>query len=402
MPSIPASRGGRSPAATGGDILGGMSAVAGPPAVTLNDLPRVLHVAGGDVFDRFGRMLRQVAFCLADAGVPLDVLTDDRHVAGEFEVGPAGLVTVPALSGWRSWGLADQLQRRLAQLPGVVHLWDARALPRMAPWARAADAALLVYASSRSDLDALLRTRVEDDWHVVAACSEYADMVQEHIPAIADRVTVAPPSLLTPVTPVRTPPPADADPPAEPMTGVLWTGRFGDDPGLRLLVDALARVRARGVEMHVVLAGAHDANGVWRAARAARVADAVSLIDEPRLWDQAMIGVAACVLPSRQADLSLAPILAMSLRKVVICSSDQAGEWFVDGRTAWAFPPGDAAKLSELLERVVREPQAATALGESAAQHVQRHHRVSDLAAKLIETYRDLYHAPDAPSGGVA
>ena len=202
---------------------------------------------------------------------------------------------------------------------------------------------------------------------------------------------VCPPALLTPETR------ADESRADDLTLGVIWAGRFTDDAGLEPLIGAIARLRAKNYDLQVALVGAGPAARATQAQiRAAGVQDCISLIDEPDLWEKALAGADVCVVPARQADLSLAPLLAMAMGKVVIASRDQIAEWFIEDQTAWQFTPGSAVELAYHLTRVADGDRHAVELRQSAAAYVRQHHAISRLAADLLAIYR---RAAQAESG---
>ena len=104
----------------------------------------------------------------------------------------------------------------------------------------------------------------------------------------------------------------------------------------------------------------------------------------------------ALVVPAGQRELSVAPLLAMALHKVVLSSRDQPAEWFSEDRTTWQFTPGSAVELAYLLSRAMEQPQQARVLTTSAAEYVQEHHAMRTLVEDLTSCYA---HALATSSG---
>jgi glycosyltransferase involved in cell wall biosynthesis len=54
-----------------------------------------------------------------------------------------------------------------------------------------------------------------------------------------------------------------------------------------------------------------------------------------------------------------------------------------DGRTAVLVPPGNEGAMADALVDLLRDPAAATALGENGRRHVLEHHSTETMAAAL-------------------
>ncbi|MGD8453685.1 MAG: glycosyltransferase family 4 protein [Phycisphaerae bacterium] len=355
--------------------------------------PRVLHVADTDVSARFGRMFRQLGFGLATEGLRVSFLTDDPRLASDLDGTPVECLTVKNLTGWWSWGLIRQLGRRLDPPPQLVHLWGTRCLRTIGRWAASREIPVLVHATSVADVECLLQLRrpwVHTYW--AAACRGLVSLALSHSREAAEWLTVLPPVLLMP------------DPPAacqteEHVLGVVWTGRLDPQAGLETLVDAVAQCARHEQELQVALIGTGPGvQSVWERIRQTNAQHCITLVHEPRSWDQAMGGVDVYVVPARQAELSLAPLLAMALGKTVLASRDQVAEWFVDDRTCWQFTPGSAVELAYLLSRAVDGDRRVQRLGESATSYVREHHMCSAVLPDLLTAYEALLR--DSGSGG--
>ena len=155
-----------------------------------------------------------------------------------------------------------------------------------------------------------------------------------------------------------------------------------------MLVDAVSELRAKSCPVHVAVMGTGAGERVmWRRIQARQVQAHISLAGEPRLWERLLPEVDACVIPGRQCELTIAPLLAMALGKLVITSRDQPAEWFIEDRTCWQFTPGGALELAYLLERAVEQPQRTAEMGRLAADYVRVHHSIHELVERLVEVY---------------
>ena len=347
---------------------------------------RVLHVAERSIFDRLGRMLRHVVLALNAEGLRVSLLTDDTVATADLDGTPIGTRCVERLHGWRAWGLTQNLARWPEQRPDIVHVWGTRSLPSVGRWAARAGVRVLVHALSVRDVEWLAKRRLREDVRIAACCEGLADVFRHLAPPTAEPVTVLPPAMLMPDVPTE-----EAEANEERILGIIWAGWIDADAGLSTLVDAAAQLRRKECDLQVALVGkGPGVHAIWRHIRHAQVQQRVTLVHEPRSWDSAMRGADVCVVPARQQELSLAPLLAMAYGKVVLSSRDQIAEWFVESETTLQFTPGSAVELAYQLERVAEGHKQARELRRSAAAYVREHHTVGSFVTRLIAAYRAL------------
>ncbi len=351
-------------------------------------------------------MIHQLIAAQRAAGLSIDLLTDDPDLAVDFAGQGVTAVRLHALGGWRVRWMARSLAGRLSP-PGLVHCWSVDALPLVQHWLGDLGPPVLLYVTAEAELEwiesraaaasarALLGRRPAGPRiRLAAATSSLAAAVRsrvsgEWVPAILpgfDR-----PGRLASASGSRT-------------LGIAWVGRLEAYHGLRILVDAIAILKQREVDVMAVLVGTGDAvHVIWRAIGRRGVMDRISLIDEPLMWDRAVQGADALVVPVRQREVWLAPLAAMALGKIVIASDDQTADWFVPERTAWSFPSGSVTALAERLIRVVRWPHLGAQLAQSAPEYVHQEHSVAGVAAGFAAVYeRILAEAERGRAGSAA
>ena len=355
-------------------------ASADPPPQVLH----VLHVASAEAFARFGRMFRQLGLALGEEGVRLALLTDDSDAVAELDGTPLRAQLFRPLSGWGAWRLRRYLPRQFDPPPDVVHVWGTTCLGCLSDWTLRRRVALLIYLTALRDVERLTSRGLRSNEHPLAGCPEFGQLLAERWPELAPALTVVEPGLLLP-----------AQAPALALRGrtlgLLWTGTIDENSGLDVLVQAVAQLRVRQCDLQLGLVGVGPATGrVWRHVQRECVQDCVSLIAEPKLWDRAMSGVDVCVVPACQRDLTLAPLLAMGLGRVVIASRDQLADWFIEDQTCLQFAPGSAAELAQQVLRAAAAHPHVLAVARAAAQYVRQHHTITRLAAQLAHKYRQL------------
>jgi glycosyltransferase involved in cell wall biosynthesis len=350
-----------------------------PPAI-----PHVVHVADAGAFARFGRMFRQLGLALSDEGVRVSLLTDDVAAAAELDGTPVADHVFRPLQGWGAWRLHSFLRREFDPPPDVVHVWGTTGLGYLSDWTLSTNATLLIHVTSRGDLERVKRRGVRENEQLVAACDEYGELLRDRWPTLADSFRVLKPSLLRPEK--------VADLAVRGKTlGVLWSGSLDKDCGLDVLIEAVARLRQRKCDLHVGLIGRGQATrAIWQAIRRKGMQGCFSMIAEPRLWDQAVAGADVYVVPTCEHELSLAPLLAMALGKLVVASRDQLADWYVENETSLQFTPGSAVELAYHVTRAADAHPSVLALARGASEYVRRNHAVTDLAAELAGLYHTL------------
>lgn len=179
--------------------------------------------------------------------------------------------------------------------------------------------------------------------------------------------------------------------PSEPT--LVCVGRICEQKGQLLLVEALAALRADGIECRLVLAG----DGEMRAeveALAARlgVADRLRItgwLSGDRVREE-IVAARALVLPSFAEGLPVVLMEALALGRPVV-STYVAGipELVVDGGNGWLVPAGDVGALAGAMRAVVSSaPERLAALGAAGRARVRERHDVDREAAVLAGLFR--------------
>jgi glycosyltransferase involved in cell wall biosynthesis len=169
---------------------------------------------------------------------------------------------------------------------------------------------------------------------------------------------------------------------------LVCVGRLCEQKAQLLLVEAAARLAARGVRFELVLAG----DGEMRA-DIEQAIDRLGLRRDVRItgWigsDQVraeLLAARALVLPSFAEGLPVVIMEAMALGRPVI-STYIAGipELVRDGVDGWLVPAGDVDAVADAMQACLASPpQALAAMGDSARERVRERHHVDTEAAKL-------------------
>jgi glycosyltransferase involved in cell wall biosynthesis len=174
---------------------------------------------------------------------------------------------------------------------------------------------------------------------------------------------------------------------------LVCVGRLCEAKGQLLLVEAAARLRAKGITLELVLAG----DGPIRADIEAAIARH-GLVGAVRItgWissDQVrseILAARALVLPSFAEGLPVVIMEALALRRPVL-STFVAGipELLRDGENGWLFPAGSLDDLIGAMEDCLsRTEEDIARMGEAGYRRVVELHSIDVEAAKLAELFR--------------
>jgi glycosyltransferase involved in cell wall biosynthesis len=139
---------------------------------------------------------------------------------------------------------------------------------------------------------------------------------------------------------------------------VVVVGRLEPQKGHRVLLDALARVRAVVPAVRLVIVGDGSLLGALETvSRSLGLADRVRFVG----WQSNVAGWLALaqvvVLPSFYEGLPLVALEALAAERPLIATAvDGTPEVVRDGRTGITVPPGDPARLAEAILRLLRDP----------------------------------------------
>lgn len=174
---------------------------------------------------------------------------------------------------------------------------------------------------------------------------------------------------------------------------LLCIGRLCEQKGQLLLVEAAHRLKEKGTQFHLTLAG----DGEMRS-------DIEALIGKYMLQEyisitgwissnqvqQHLLDSQIMVLPSFAEGLPVVIMEAMALKRPVI-STYVAGipELVVPGETGWLCPAGDIDALVEVMQQALSTSrQALQAMGEQGYQRVLNQHHIDKEASLLAGYFR--------------
>ena len=152
---------------------------------------------------------------------------------------------------------------------------------------------------------------------------------------------------------------------------VVCLGRLGAAKGSNTLVQALARLDDRHGDVRLALAGDGDRDAVRREAERLGVAERVDLPGwiGPKERSDLLASASIFALPAREEGLPVSLLEAMAYGLPAIVSPvGGIPDVFEDGRHGYFVPPDDPAKLAELLELILDDPDRAQADGSECTR----------------------------------
>jgi glycosyltransferase involved in cell wall biosynthesis len=175
---------------------------------------------------------------------------------------------------------------------------------------------------------------------------------------------------------------------------LICVGRLCEEKGQLLLIEAAARLAAKGIPFELVLAGdgplrkeLGESIEKYALGKYIRI---TGWIDSSQVR-QEMLAARALVLPSFAEGLPVVIMEAMALRRPVL-STYVAGipELVQPGENGWLFPAGSVDDLSNAMEACLSSPLGdLQKMGDSAHRRVLSRHSMDSEASKLAEFFRE-------------
>jgi len=171
-------------------------------------------------------------------------------------------------------------------------------------------------------------------------------------------------------------------------------GRFVEQKGQLLALDALAQLTKTHPAAHLTLIG----DGEMRGEIEARIAELsltsnVTLtgwVDEARILSE-LQNAHALLMPSFAEGLPMVIMEAMAAGRLVIATYIAGTPELVqDGVTGWLVPAGDASALAQAMDTLAKTPaEDLTRMAHAAHARVMARHDVTTEAAKLTQHFGD-------------
>lgn len=178
--------------------------------------------------------------------------------------------------------------------------------------------------------------------------------------------------------------------PAEPRRGVhlVAIGRFVEQKGQKVLVEAMALLKDRLPDVTLALVGDGELRGeLEREIAAAGLGQNVRItgwLDEAGVRDE-IAKADALAMPSFAEGLPMVIMEAMAMARPVISTCIAgAPELVLEGETGWLVPAGDAEAFADAIETLAATPaETRDAMGRAGRARVLARHAVDGEAEKL-------------------
>jgi mannosyltransferase len=176
-------------------------------------------------------------------------------------------------------------------------------------------------------------------------------------------------------------------------------GRVRLQKGTDLFVEAMCRLLPRYPDFSAVVVGAETADQRTFAERLKAQVRAAGLADRIRFFGELPIGevprwfqrIAIYAFTSRTEGFGLTLLEAMAAGNALVAARAGAAERVIDpGRTGVLVPPGDVDALVAALEPLMRDPQAAAAMGRRARERVLKDFSIEREAEDVVQAYRQV------------
>jgi colanic acid/amylovoran biosynthesis glycosyltransferase len=174
---------------------------------------------------------------------------------------------------------------------------------------------------------------------------------------------------------------------------LVCVGRLAPEKGQLLLLEAMRRITAKGMQVNLVLAGDGPLRSEIEAVsrqlgleRQVRVTGWISGQDVQK----EILAAQALIVPSFAEGLPVVIMEAMALRRPVLASYvGGIPELVSPGKHGWLFPPGSLDDLTHAMEQFITTPiEALQTMGAAAQQRVLERHSIDTEAAKLGALFR--------------
>lgn len=173
---------------------------------------------------------------------------------------------------------------------------------------------------------------------------------------------------------------------------IVSIGRFAEQKGQALLLEAMARVRSRCPGIHLSLVGDGPLRGQLETEICRReLQDIVSItgwVDESRVTAE-LVNSHALVMPSFAEGLPMVVMEAMAAARPIIATYI-AGipELVLPGQTGWLVPAGDAKALAEAIFALSdTSPDRLSEMGNSGRVRALERHDINTEAVRLIRHF---------------
>lgn len=246
----------------------------------------------------------------------------------------------------------------------------------------------------------LIRRGLSRADRVVVLSQRWQELLRPYAPRA--RFAVIPNGVPAPGRVADEPPPGNTGP-----CRFLFLAAICRRKGIDVLLEAVARLRDRGVTFHLTVAGPEEQPG-----------EARDLVDEVRRLglgghltyvgaktgpekDALLDGCDCLVLPSRAEGLPLTLLEAGARGRAVVATDVGAvGEVIGEASVGVLVPPDDVGQLAGAMEALAGDPDRRRAVGLALRDRVAARFSLQHQSSLLADTYRQLCRRPSESGAG--
>jgi len=338
----------------------------------------------GEVFERFGGVLRHLLVGLIDQAVQVRLVSSDPRVEG-LAFGPVQPVRHRRI-GWPVTGrrITQIVDNLGSQPPVVVHALSAPSYRLGVELAEAFDADLVLQVTSLKDCRAVARLDSRHVARLVVFTPQLMAILNEKAGISEDRM-----HLVRPGVPVSPRVACYSDP--ERLPTILCLSALERRSGVDRLLQAVHMLHERGLEFLLFLLGRGGQEGrIRRIIQDRRMFAYVTLVHPAGDPTQVMSSADILVRPSADTAFVADVLDAMGAGMAVVTLAGTVFDYLRDGETAVLCDKPSAESLAGALERLIATRAEAQRLAASAAEYVRLNHSVSSMAEGTADAYRKL------------
>ncbi|HET7206652.1 MAG TPA: glycosyltransferase family 4 protein [Terriglobales bacterium] len=171
----------------------------------------------------------------------------------------------------------------------------------------------------------------------------------------------------------------------EPDNYILFLGRFSPEKNCDLLIQAYERLNTSA---KLVLAGGSSYSDPYMRKLRTHNSDCILVLDwvSGEALEELLTNAMLFVLPSDLEGLSLALLDAMGAGLCVVVSDVPENRELMEG-AGFTFPKRDVAALTELLHRLIADPDARKRAGRAAQERVRQHYLWLEITRQIEREY---------------
>lgn len=338
----------------------------------------------GDGFDRLGRVVRSLAVGLVDEAVHLRVLSSDQRV-DTLSLGPVQTLThQPVEWPWTGRRIRRVIDAVAPQPPTVVHALSAGSYRLAMAMGQVYDADVVLQVTSLDDCHEIAQLDDKLVHAFLAFSKPLAQVLHEQLKAPVEQIELVRPGVLAAQR-------AACFARPECAATILCTSVFEKGSGVDLLIEALATLKKRNLEMLVFLLGAGRREPrLRRLAHDKGLSSQITfayLLGDPA---DAMRSADLFVRPSADTAFTVDTLQAMAVGSAVVTFPSSVCDFLRNGETAVLCAEPTADSLADTIEKLVTDPVYTRQIAVAGMEYVRTHHTMSGMAERTAAVYRKL------------